>query len=221
MGGMIINPFMEFPVASGPKTVALLHMQGLNGGVLFPDDIVANTWTPSNAVTSTGIVNFGTSSGDFNSDPTATLTSGGAISLGSGDFTIECFIYPSGGSFDIITCAVGSNRMGWAFNGTYFRVGNITSWSINLTNSTGLINAAWNHVAIVKTGTQTFKSFINGTLKDTTTAPGAFIDPNNIFIIGKGNLYATTSNNFDEFRISNIARYSGNFTPPAAPFVLD
>lgn len=78
--------------------------------------------------------------------------------------------------------------------------------------------STWNHIAIVKKGTNIL-AFIDGVLKATWNFP---------YTIGSTYTYGLDISNFeagyglnslDELRISNVARWTSNFTPPTAPYV--
>lgn len=88
-----------------------------------------------------------------------------------------------------------------------------------LTHPTALQINIWYHYAVVLNGANT-KMFINGVgATGNVTMPTS---ANNQFFIGfdtASTVNASFNGYLDEFRITKgIARYSGNFTPPAAPF---
>jgi hypothetical protein len=80
----------------------------------------------------------------------------------------------------------------------------------------------WNHFAFVRKG-DTFYGFKNGTLTSTAKSSLAIYGLGNIFL-GKRNF---NDNDYffrgylDEFRISKIARWTSNFTPPTYPYSGD
>ncbi len=203
------------------NTIALLHMQGIDGGTSFPDDNTANTWSPNAGVTtSTAQVNFGTSSALLTSTNHPKLTSNDNISLGSGDWTIEMFVYTAFVEADLVDCTGGSNAMAF-----YFHAGNFhllyNAFGAAVTLSGVPTSNTWTHIALVKTGTETFKAFVAGTLTDTQTGSATFLDPAVPMVLG-GNIGAGYLQGYiDEFRVSKIARYTTSFAPPSAPFVLD
>jgi hypothetical protein len=94
--------------------------------------------------------------------------------------------------------------------------------SVAASNTSSLINQ-WNHAAIVRNG-NVFTMYLNGVGGSPTTFTGtvnmnsqnktyigyfSFSDPNSRF-----------TGYIDDFRVSRIARYTANFTPPAAAFPL-
>ena len=83
------------------------------------------------------------------------------------------------------------------------------------------IASSWTHRAICKTGT-TIYAFQNGRLFDTITTSGTLTSTENLYIG-----YRATSSNagyfkgyLDEIRVSNIARWTSNFTPPTEPYSI-
>ncbi|AFC21274.1 hypothetical protein GAP31_094 [Cronobacter phage vB_CsaM_GAP31] len=80
--------------------------------------------------------------------------------------------------------------------------------------------STWAHIAIVnKDGTT--KLYINGSTAVTGAgfASGGWSLPSGYARIGYGE--ATAFAYMDQIRISKVARYSGNFSVPTAPFILD
>ena len=81
----------------------------------------------------------------------------------------------------------------------------------------------WNHFAFVRNG-DTFYGFKNGTLTSTAKSSLAIYGLGNI-LLGKRNLNDGLDYFFkgylDEFRISKIARWTTNFTPPTSPYCRD
>ena len=85
----------------------------------------------------------------------------------------------------------------------------------------------WHHVAIVRDTSNVIKCYLNGTASSTTvTDATAFLATSGIFIIGaeadgdpvNQNVLDPWDGYIDDFRISNFARYTSNFTAPTKPF---
>ncbi len=83
----------------------------------------------------------------------------------------------------------------------------------------------WVHLALVLSS-DVWSLYANGvsqTLDDNTTGAST---PAGVFLVG-GNIYSTDltldyfNGDIDEVRISDVARYTGNFTPPSLPFTTD
>ena len=80
---------------------------------------------------------------------------------------------------------------------------------------------AWYHIAIVKNGND-YNMYVDGVSKwsttdsDTATISAALI----IGYLDAGSTYPLNAN-MDEIRLSNVARYTANFTPPTTEFTSD
>lgn len=91
-------------------------------------------------------------------------------------------------------------------------------------SSSGLIANQFNHIAVCKNGSSVYL-FVNGR-KIATTTHKTITLPNAYFTIGGRRDYGdggstgniNTYNRVDEVRISDICRYTSNFTPPTEPF---
>jgi hypothetical protein len=93
-----------------------------------------------------------------------------------------------------------------------------STWAVNnLTCGTIPLNA-WTHIALVMRN-QTIYVYMNGVLQNSAALSGGLWVNNDLFDIG-GNSDSTgvTPGLFDEFRISDTARWQANFTPPSAPY---
>lgn len=134
--------------------------------------------------------------------------------LGTSDFTIDFWLYRyqsiayqkfaetgndyTSGMFNLDSSVTGSNLRFYCAN-----------TSVSMTSSITISNNAWIHVAIIRRGNM-WNMFLGGVLVASITA--------------SANLLSTTLNIHpidcivDEFRISNVARWTSNFTPPTKPY---
>jgi hypothetical protein len=95
----------------------------------------------------------------------------------------------------------------------------VTSAGIGLislpASSSPIVSGGWTHIAVVRDG-DTFRMFENG------TQTGSVIDtdalPNFAAPLYLGSSSASLNGSLDEFRISRIARWTADFTPPAASY---
>lgn len=209
----------------------LLHGDGTNGSTT----IVDSSPTPKtvtavgNAQISTAQSKFGGSSlafdGTGDSAETEILND---FAFGSGDFTIECWVW-----FNSITANTTIMRMdsGSGYNGILFGHGTnlgcyVTSagagWDLvsnqPLTGATGL--NAWHHVALTRSS-NTFRGFVNGSQTFSVTSSLSIYQPNPMVRIGSANPNGAIAMNgyIDDLRITKgVARYTSNFTKPTAPF---
>lgn len=146
--------------------------------------------------------------------------------MGTGDFTIETWIYPTlitgvnRGIFGINSLANISNGFIMAINATNNKLGiRIAGSSWGALESTSSISLnTWTHVAMVRTGGNV-KVYINGVQEITTTTGGSTNFTAGDFAIGRShsNVDEPFKGNMDDFRVTKgLARYTGNFTPPSA-----
>ena len=158
------------------------------------------------------------------------LTAGNnnALAVGSGDFTLEAWVYITGGTYNSIydTRASSSDTTGYVFavqtgaggNGAYLF--NNPAGVIAQTGNSTVFNNGWNHVAFSRSGTS-LRGFVNGVLLTTVTNSTNFssLGPTTPVI---GNNYEISGDPFvgylSNFRIvKGTAVYTSTFTPPTAP----
>lgn len=142
-----------------------------------------------------------------------------AFRLGAGDFTIDYWVFSPGYEF-IDHCSLSNASAGdWAiasYLGTVrFNniggVGELVSVPIPSTN-------AWHHVAVTRCS-GTLKMCMDGTCTAGVANSTNFNNTTADIRIGAvGNFMASTNAFIDELRISDVCRWSGNFTPPTVPY---
>jgi len=214
-------------------TKILLHMDGSNGGTTFTDVAVggaAKTWTPTNATTSTSSPKFGSAS-LVTSAGYVTTPDHADFTLGSSDFTVD-FWFNSNGTSGVVGLAGQMNSVGSTASasiaisrtsgGLIFAEVHRPSGISNFLSTTSVNGtSAWNHVALVRSGT-TLRLFINGIQEASTSIPDAVNDRSNNWSVGRigdNTSFTASSCKFDEFRLSvGIARWTSNFTPPVAAY---
>jgi hypothetical protein len=218
------------------QVTILLQGNGANNGTVITDSSsLNNTITKFGAVkTSTTQVKFGSASifmdGTSPYDYLTTPNTNNIFAFGTGDYTIEGWIYPTtfakasvlaaqwfpgNGAQSLWTIQVGTNGK---FTGGLI----YSTASFNLTteasNGTFTLNA-WNHWAISITGLVA-SAYINGTRAGTKTLVGTMGTSTAPLFVG----YRESNNNFtgymDDFRITKgVGRYSGaTITVPTAEF---
>jgi hypothetical protein len=163
------------------------------------------------------------------------------LSFGTSDFTIECWIYIVANSSPNQDTNRPAQLLGTSlssFGGTFieFQIAGTsatTGTGISFTNAvsgssstsvvyTGTIaKTTWHHVALVRSGTTT-SIYLNGTSVASGTLSNQTINQVHPIWVGGQNLpnYNHYFNGYiDDLRITKgVARYTSNFTPPAAPF---
>jgi hypothetical protein len=152
-----------------------------------------------------------------------TTNPGPMNSLGTGDFTIEFWVWFDGlgnqrvltqggtGVGEFLFIFYGNGAFDWAESGT-----------ARCSGTSGATTAgAWYHMAVVRSGLTT-AVYVNGTQNGTTYTPGSNYNFNStaaIYIGGNPNTPSQTFAGYiDELRISRYARYTANFTPSASAF---
>ena len=136
----------------------------------------------------------------------------------TGDFTIEYWMYPTSNSIDLFSIDSGTSNT----TGIYSWIGSDSKIylgmnNVNYTGPTCTLNT-WNHVAVVRNGS-TVKVYINGTGSSVMTTSNVLSD--GYLYIGKAVAIGNYKGLMDEIRISNIARYTANFTPSTSQFTAD
>jgi hypothetical protein len=162
----------------------------------------------------------------------------GSFAVGTGDFTIEMWLYPAQSSardqYFFMSCAYGTSLQG--YNGSFtkgLRIGMQANTRACRTfnditlngGATGLTftNATWQHFAMCRTsGVMSF--FLNGT-KSGTTISGSEANSNFLSTsptrIGGDNQGQAWSGKIDDVRLTvGLARYSATFTAPTRPYAL-
>ena len=76
------------------------------------------------------------------------------------------------------------------------------------------------HVAFVKNGNN-YQGFLNGTSQGTNTDSTSIFTNSNTVKIGARNLANSLNGWIKEVRISDVARYTSNFTPATSQFTED
>jgi hypothetical protein len=211
-----------------------MHFNGTNGSTTMTDNSKNNVaFTVSgNSQISTAQSKFGGASilfdgtGDYLSSPSVS-----DFAFGTGDFTIECWIYSSDVSFATqrgflqTSDTVGGLKTsfttgiligaGSPVNGALFA----TVAGTNVGSSTAVITTnTWYHIALVRnSGTSTL--YVNGTSVGSATTTGN-CSGTYLAIGGYYNTSYLYQGYIDELRITKgIARYTSNFTPSTTQFL--
>jgi hypothetical protein len=209
-------------VSSG--TVTLL-CNFTNGGII--DNAMSNDLeTVNGAAISTTQSKFGGASMYFDGSGDYLIQKDTPnLAFGTGDFTIEMWLYrnASGAQHDII--AFNPTSTNGAYPSLYISSGNTlnfyTQSADRITGGT-ISTGQWYHIALARSGTST-KLFIDGTQSGSTyTDTNSYLCGTNRPVIGSGGFTVSGTLNayIDDLRITKgYARYTANFTAPAAPFV--
>ena len=209
-------------IVDNPNTVVLLHMDGAEGSTQFNDES-GKVWVAIGTPRITSSLARFDQSLELSSGDSILALDTDDVSFAHEDFTIDfwvMFAAPVGVDSSAIVFSqeqdsndfmnITRTATNWDFT--------VTSAGIGLISLTGMANpnsSLWIHIAVVRNG-DIFRMFENGTqigsVTDTDSLPN-FAAPMYI-----GSSVAPLYGNLDEFRISRIARWTANFTPPAAPY---
>jgi len=212
------------PVAVVTNTQLLLN--NTNGGII-DNTTLTDLETVGNAQISTTVAKYGSGSiafdgtGDWLIVNSASNTSD--FAFGTGDFTIEMWIYPTAGTSRMLYDARPSSTAG-LYPTLYINGSNVITYFTNgadrITGASPTLNT-WQHIAVVRASGST-KLYINGTQSGSTYADtNAYINGAARPIIGADGGNTATQNYagyIDELRVTKgYARYTANFTP-SGPF---
>lgn len=213
------------------NTILLYHFDGSDGGTTFTDD-GAGTGTHNGTATGSTVTHttsfvtpkFGTAScksaGGLGANYISTADAA-ELRPGSGDFTYDWWVNYRVGSWYHDMIGKGVAAAGAIYVGTsnadanpkiFIKIAN----TLLLTETTGSTTGSWIHKAIVRSGgTLTFYS--DGTANGSVADSSDFNNTSALQISGVS-AGGALDGNMDEFRFSNIARWTANFTPPTAAY---
>jgi hypothetical protein len=153
------------------------------------------------------------------------------FAFGTGDFTVECWIYTSETTADTfyrriyMTDGPTGNVSGNFQIALVPTTGYVNLWdgTLDLIGTSNVCNGAWHHIAATRSGT-ILRLFVDGVQQASTTY-SVSVSPNS----GKPRPYIGTFNGssgdfngyIQDMRVTKgYARYTANFTPPTAAFKL-
>jgi hypothetical protein len=201
------------PVTNITNTSLLTNF---TNGSIFDSDASNNFETVGNAQISTSVVKYGTGSmafdgtGDWLAAP-----SNPAYAFGTGNFTIEAWIYFNSVANASFATTNTTNGFYWQFFSSSLAFGR-AGGGTDISRSWSPIANTWYHVATVRVG-NTITHYINGT----SIGSGTFTDSisaTTTLQIGTGGA-GSLNGYIDDFRISTgYARYWYNFQPPTRAF---
>ena len=141
--------------------------------------------------------------------------------LGTGNFTIECWLYLSATGTARGVVGKGTSTTGWLLSTNTSNAVVFTYGTSTITSTGTLSGTTWYHIAVVRegTGTNQTKIYIGGTNDGTGTVSTDFTQTNAAYV-GANRTGADPMNGYiDDLRITKgVARYTANFTAPTAAF---
>jgi len=206
----------------------LLNFNGSNNGTTFTHSGTASPTITrvGSVVTSTTQVKYGSASGYFpGANNCLDIASDSTFNLGSNDFCIEMWIYPTALDANTTLLRVGQNNatsailFGHSTGLGCYVSSNGSSWNIISNQSlSGVTTNAWQHVALTRSGS-TWRGFVNGAVVFTVTSSSSVYS-----VLTNARLGAANSGGafafqgyIDDFRVTNgSAVYAAAFTPPGS-----
>ena len=187
----------------------------IGNGVQFGNGVQVQNFNPSTYY-NTGSVQFNGTSQYLS------IPSNAALNFGTGDFTIEAWVYPTATIGDATGLISGnranSNIVVGVQGAGYWSVGrNGSSWDFN-SNVAAVLNT-WQHVAVSRSGGN-LKMFVNGTQAGTTQTNNT-----SYTLANGGNIGFDGTTNYFKGYISNLrvvngtALYTASFTPSTVPLL--
>ena len=220
----------DFTPPAGPygldaETRLLLHFDGDESDSAHPTTIVGDTKIVASQSKWNGSFYFD-GNGDY-----LTIPDSEDLELGSGDFTIDCWVNFSTVSMtrNFISKKSGPSGPPWD-NGYLFGISNGTIrflgstsgsvWDLVFQDGISISTGTWYHFAAVRSGSE-FKYYIDGVqIGATRTISGSLFNNTGEFRVGSIAGYGEYVYGYlDEVRVSKgIARWTSNFTPPSEPY---
>lgn len=201
-------------------TILLLHGETISDSSAYGDTIT------NNGVTMSDIAKFG------NSLAFSSIVSGFSVNLPvnlkSSDFTIDWWEYRNSadGTHSTVCTFGGLGTRSCLISYHYsteiliYASSDGSNWNIaNAIKMGNFIPEQWVHRAVVRSS-GTIYLFENGNLVNTITGAATINIPNNILTFSRCFDTGYFNGYIDEFRVSNIARWTENFTPPVQPHTI-
>ena len=177
--------------------------------------------TVGNVQVDTAVKKFGTGSLEFDGTGDYLVAPSSSELTLNADFTIEGWAYVNAsGNYRFLTLGDSASATGIEI---YFGNGSWLVYSNNATRITGsaVVREVWIHLAVVRSGS-TVTLYVNGSASGSTWSSSASFS-GRLFVGAEfynNSLLADTNGFIDDLRISKVAKYTGNFSVPDAPFAL-
>jgi hypothetical protein len=216
---------ITLPTAPLTAVTGTQLLTNFTNGAIFDNAMMNNLETVGNAQISTSVVKYGTGSLAFDGTGDSLLSTGTQNAVfGTGDFTVEMWIYPNttsptyqgvidtrpsgGASTNAFLVYITSASSGTLF---YYSAGtHILSYS-------PISTSTWTHIAVTRSS-GSLRLFINGTISGSAVSNTTNLTQTGIIIGNTFDGYGLNGN-IDDIRITKgYARYTANFTPPSQAF---
>ena len=219
ISGAVVWNTNASPIVSG-GTRLLLHFDGTNGSTTITDSSASNLScvAEGTAEISTAQSKFGGSSLYLDGGGCVQVTSNSLIP-GTGDFTLEAWVRPTSITFNqLFSYRNGSNAsLAFYADGGTTRT-NYRFGAFDAAASSYVANA-WNHVALVRSGGAVTLYVGGASVATASSDPSITHNTLTIGATDENDTSETFIGYIDEVRVTTgLARYTANFTPPAAAF---
>ena len=203
------------------NTLLLLHGEAITDSSIYNDAITNNGVTISDVAKFGKSLAFGSSVSKFS----VSLP----INLKTSDFTIDWWEYRNSADGTHSTVCTFGQLGTYSCLFAYHYQADIliyassdgSNWNITSAFKMGnFIANQWVHRAVVRSG-GTLYLFENGNLVNTITGASAINIPNNILTFSRCFMTGYFNGYIDEFRVSDVARWTSNFTPPTVAYDYD
>lgn len=209
--------------ATDANTLLLLHMDGADASTTFTDSSASARTVTVNASAQidTAQSKFGGASGLFDGvDDYLNLDGSADFAFGLSDFTVDFWIRRTGAGLTQGLYSSVPNASSGIYLDIRIKTTNVIEVLVNaavvITGTTALSTAAFTHVAVVRASGVT-RLYVAGVQEGADYADAnVYLNGANRPTIGAGGNSPTTtefSGWLDEFRVSNVARWHGAFTP--------
>jgi len=206
-------------VASSITGTVSLLTNFTNAGI-YDAAVQNNTITVGDAQASTTISKWSPTSMKYDgTGDWLTAIDSPQLQLGTGDFTIEGWVYLSAISVAYGIISKGTATTGWSVNVTALNKLQFSYTASNLTGSTSLATGTWYYFAIVRSGSATgnLKIYLNGTVDATSggAVTDAFTQTNTLYV-GADRIGTSALNGY--LQDVRITKYARTITTPTAAF---
>ena len=205
---------------SGPANTVLL-LSGTNVGAY--DSTMINDFVNIGGVSvNSNVKQYGTNSYYFNGSSSLSIPASPNLTLGTGNFTIEFWIYiltvPSS-TYPSVLCINGSTQfyINFRSSGT---IGLTDASSVFANTTSPLVANTWYHIAVVRNSGTSY-IYTNGVAGTGVACADNFTQGVATIGAGQGSTSSAYFNGYlQDLRVTKgVARYTSNFTVPSTPFI--
>jgi hypothetical protein len=209
------DPYFEY-------TTLLLPGNGTNGAQnnTFLDGSTNNFTITRNGNTTQGTFSPFSQTGwgnYFNGSSRFSVSSNVALTPGSGDFTIECWIYPTAAFSTFNGIFVGDTTGAMNFGKISGGIGLRSSGVADIISATAPSINQWTHIAITRSGTDV-RLFYDGVQQGSTVTNSTNFAQSTVYLGDNGAGTAYWNGYLSNLRfVKGTALYTSNFTPSTTP----